>query len=435
MNVKYFFSIISLFSLLIIQDNFSEAQTISPTTKQSAVLITGGTVHVGNGVVFENGIVAFENGKLTIVGDLSSVRVDRTRFEEVIDATGKHVYPGFILPLTTLGLRELDAVRASLDYEETGRLNPHVRALVAYNTDSDIIPTIRSNGILTAQVVMEGGLVSGTSSVVMADAWDWEEAALRVDDGIHIHWPDMFTYHAETHRLKKNEDREKSLQELEKLFDDSRAYSETEQPVNLKLGAMKGLFDGSKTAYLHADYVKEMIEGIEFLKSHGVQKVVLAGGRDSWQIVDYLKKNDIAVILSRVHALPAREEDDVQLSKKIPTLLQKAGVLYCLSYTGDMGVMGSRNLPFTAGTTVVYGLEKEEALQSITLNAAKVLGIDSRTGSLETGKDATLFISAGDALNIQGNNIEAAFIEGRKINLDNKQKQLYKEYSIKYGLK
>jgi imidazolonepropionase-like amidohydrolase len=198
---------------------------------------------------------------------------------------------------------------------------------------------------------------------------------------------------------------------------------------------MKGIFSSAKILYVHVNYAKEIEDAVHFLKDAGVKKMVIVGGTDSWMVADLLKENNIPVMVNRIHDLPNRTDDDIDLPYKLPTLLQKAGVLFCLENSGDMEEMQERNLPFNAGTAAAYGLTKEEALASITLNAAKILGIDNRVGSLEAGKDATLFISTGDALDMKSNNVELAFIRGKKLDLSNEQKALYGKYMKKYGLK
>jgi imidazolonepropionase-like amidohydrolase len=199
--------------------------------------------------------------------------------------------------------------------------------------------------------------------------------------------------------------------------------------------AMKGVFDGNKILFVHANYVKEIQDAVHFAKEVGVKRMVIVGGRDSWMVTDLLKENNIAVMVNRVHDLPARAEDDIDLPYTLPYLLQKAGVLFCLENSGDMEAIHARNIPFLAGTAAAYGLTKEEALAAITLNTAKILGIDSSTGSLEEGKDATLFVSEGDALDIRTNHVLLAFIRGKNLDLSNEQQVLYHKYMKKYGLK
>ena len=372
-------------------------------------------------------------GKITLVAEANKAPSDAAKYR-TIDAHGKHLYPGLINCNSSLGLVEIEAARPTKDFEEVGDLKPNVRSIVAYNTDSKITPTVRSNGILLSQIVPEGGTISGESSVVVLDAWNWEDAAYKTDEGIHLNWPRMYiTKGGEGDREdKQREQMSKALDNIEQLFKEAQAYSKSSPAEkNLRLEAMKGLFDGSKKLYVHCNYVKEIEAGVLFCKRYGI-KMVLVGGDDSWRVADLLKENNVPVILGRLHSLPPREDDDVDISYKLPYLLKQAGVSFALSVEG---FWQTRNLPFMAGTAAAYGLTKEEALTALTLSPAKILGIDNTTGTIETGKDATLFISTGDALDMRTNNVETAFINGREINLDNVQKQLYRKYEDKYGLK
>lgn len=413
------------------------------TFAQKSVLLMNGTAHIGNDSVIQNSIIGIKGGKIVLVADAKSANFDKTAYDEMIDATGKQVYPGIIAPNSTLGLTEIESVRATNDFRETGTTLPNIRTLIAYNTDSKIIPTVRTNGILLAQITPRGGLVSGTSSIVMLDGWNWEDAAYKIDDGIHINWPTIQSrkFLDEDNifpgPFEKNKDYIKQTDALKKLFADAKAYNETpiKEEANLRFEAMKGLFNGTQTLFIHSNSVKEMVEAVNFVKLNGISKVAIVGGKESWMITDLLKQNNIAVVVSRVHDLPTYPEDDIDLPYKLPYLLQKAGVLFCLNNEGDMEAMGARNLPFMAGTAAAYGLTKEQALRSITLNTAKILGIDKTTGSIELGKDATIFISTGDALDMKSNNVERAFIKGNNIDLNNDQKALYEKYKTKYGIK
>ena len=434
--MKYLYIIVALF---IVNNAFG--QNPAPAKPQTNnILIMGGRIHFGNGKVLQRGSISIVNGKIESITDLDSFKFKDTSINlkattDIVDAHGKDIYPAFIGMNTILGLSEIEAARATNDYYEVGSLNPNVRSIIAYNTDSKVPATVRSNGVLLAQVVPQGGTISGQSSVVELDAWNWEDAAYKIDEGIHLHWPSMYinkSPNAEKEELQK-EKMEKAMHNINDLFKNAKAYSMIKNPEekNLKSESMRGLFDGTKKLYVHCNYVKEIIAAVNFCKEYGI-KMVLVGGEDAWRITDLLKANDIPVVLGRSHSLPSREDEDVDLPYKLPYLLQQAGVNYCISVDGFWQV---RNLSFNAGTPVAYGLTKEQALSAITLNAAKILGIDNTVGTIEVGKDATLIISDGDALDMKSNNITTAFIRGKSINLDNIQKQLYKKYMDKYGLK
>lgn len=432
--MKHFTISLILVSVLF-NYNASMAQNPAPAPAQTKrTLLLNGRVHTGNGAVIENAALAFADGKITLVADARTIRLNMTEFDTIIQAGGKEIYPGFIALNTTLGINEIELVRATNDNSETGTLNPTSRSIIAYNTDSKVIPTVRSNGVLLAQVTPQGGLVSGSSSMVELDAWNWEDASYKADEGIHLNWPSMRIFKAwwasPAEEQQKNMDL--GLQDLRRLFDDALAYSKNPAPLekNMHLEAMRGLFTGSKKLYVHCNYIKEILAAINFCREYQL-KMVLIGGADSWQVTAILKENNIPVIVGRTHSLPGRDDEDTDLPYKLPHLLKQAGVTFAISVDGFWQV---RNLMFNAGTAVAYGLTKEEALEAITWSAAKISGIDERAGILEAGKDATLIISSGDALDMKSNNIETAFIRGKPINLDNIQTQLYTKFRKKYGL-
>ncbi len=410
------------------------AQNPVPAKAQAkSILLQNATIHTGNGQVIEKGAVGFRNGVITYVGNVTNTIV--AGYDSVAELGGMHIYPGFIGMNTTMGLNEIEAVRATRDYNEIGELNPSARAIIAYNTDNKSIPTVRCDGVLLCQVVPQGGLISGQSSVVQLDAWNWEDAAYKTDEGIHLNWPNMrILSYTNAPPLEEQQVRmQKELAGIKTLFNDARAYvnSELHDEVNLNLEAMRGLFDGSKKLYVHCDYVREIIAAVEFCRDQKI-KMVLVGGKDSYKVTELLKENKIPVVLGNIHSVPQSVDDDLMLPFKLPGILYKAGVEYCISVGGFWQV---RTLSYNAGQAVPFGISKEEALKAITLAPAKILGIDSLTGSIEQGKQATLFVSKGDPLDMKGNNLVAAFINGRNISLDNIQKQLYRKYLDKYGLK
>jgi imidazolonepropionase-like amidohydrolase len=429
---KIFFIIqtIFLFGIAKAQDN------VYPTPAQKGTFyITNATIHVGNGTVINNGIIKITDGKIVQVGTGIPASGD------IIDAKGKQVYPGLILPESDLGLKEIaNAVRGSNDYQELGEWNPNVQSAVAYNTDSKIINTLKSNGIVLTNVAPAGSLIAGTTSVMQLDAWNWEDALYKRNTGIVFYMPGLINrrprfggrgQQQETDPVKEGLDK---IEEVKKFFREAKAYSqETDhRETNLMFEALKPLFAKQEKLFVHADVVKQLLVAVDFAKEFGID-VVIVGGSESWQIADLLKKNNISVILSREYNLPETDDEDIDQPFKTPYMLKQAGVLFALN--DDMDETRYRNLAFNAGTAAAYGLSKEEALQSITLNAAKILGIDDRTGTIEEGKDANIVISEGDILDMRTSIISAVFIQGRKVSLENKQTQLYNRYMTKYGLK
>jgi len=420
--------------ILIFSISAAMAQLPQPAEPQSnAILLKGGIAHLGNGKVIQNSLIAFDEGKITLVADATTSKLDVAGYK-VINITGQHVYPGFILPNSSLGLEEVSAVRATRDAHETGQLKPHIRSLVAYNTDSKIPPTLRYNGILMAETAPKGGRISGTSSVMNLEGWNWEDAVLKADVGVHMSWPSTMGGHFDfatfTWIREPNKKYTSQVADLVSFFDDAKSYSESSnKDINLKMEAMSGLFDGSKILYIRANSAKEIVQAVRFGQEKDVQKIVLLAGMGALDAASFLAENKILVVLPNVHSL-AGSDEVVELPYELAGLLTKAGVIITLSHNGMLA--RARNLPFYAGTAAAYGLGKEQAVQAITLNAAKVLGIDSEVGSLEEGKRATLFVSKGDALDMMTNNLTHAYIDGKTIQLDGEQQALFKQYSEKY---
>ena len=424
-----------IFALMMLASLGLNAQeTMHPSPAQTKkIVISGGTLHIGNGQVIENGTLSIEKGKIKIETGAVSGDVER------IDATGNHVYPGVIAPNTNLGLVEVSSTKSTADFDELGEMNPSIRSIVAYNTDSKVINTLRSNGVLLAQIVPQGGMISGMSTVVQLDAWNWEDAAYALDNGVHMTFPALINRPMQMRRRGADSDPVKlgldKIEQARVFFREAKAYlqEKTHAATNLKFEATRGLFDRSKTLYVHCDLVKEMLVAVDFAKEFNF-KLVIAGGTDSYMIADILAANNVAVILHEPHALPATDDDAVDQPYKTGAQLQKAGVLFTICQDSGDGYTQIRNLPFLAGTMSTYGLTKEEALAAITLNPAKILGIADRTGSLENGKDANIVISTGDLLDMKSSIVTHAFIQGRAINLDNKHTQLFNRYKYKYGL-
>lgn len=418
-------------------------ESVLPAKPQKGIIyIKNATIHVGNGKVIENGTIKIKDGKIEEVGASLPVPADDV---SVYDVKGKHVYPGLILPTSSLGLVEISANRATTDVREIGDLNPNVRAIVAYNTDSRVINTLRSNGILLANVIPQGSLLTGSSSVVQLDAWNWEDAAYKTDAGIHLNLPSLMARSGGFRgggfgagpSASQTDPVKEGLEQIEKVkvfFREAKAYQAEgkHEETNLKFEAVKGLFEKKQKLYVNANTVKQILVALDFVKEFGVDMVIV-GGSDSYQVADLLKKHNVSVILQQPHSLPTATDDDVDQPYKTAAALQKAGVLFSIS--DDDSQTRGRNLPFNAGTAAAYGLTKEEALAAITLNAAKIMGVADKTGSIEAGKDANIVVSDGDILDMRTSNVTDAFIQGRKIDLTDKHKLLNERFEQKYEIK
>lgn len=420
--------------LLLVLSTLAYGQQ-TPAPKQSkTIAIVGGRAHIGNGKVIENSFISLKDGKIVAIHDATGFKA--AKHDMMIDASGKDIYPGFIAPNSTLGLVEIDAVRASDDESEMGQMNPHIRSIIAYNSESKIVETTRPNGVLLAQITPRGGRISGTSSVVQLDAWNWEDALIKENDGIHLNWPRNYSrngWWAEPGGTEPNSNYTKQKNEIQDFFDTAKAYlASTNEKKDLIYNAMKGIENGEKTLFIHADGEKEIADAILFKIKNNISKMTIVGGYYAFKNIELLKENNVSVLLRRIHDLPLQEDEDVNMPYKNAKLLVDAEILVGLENAGDMERMQTRNLPFYAGTCVAWGLDKEKAIQLITLNTAKILGINDKYGSLEVGKSATLFISNGDALDMKTNQIETAFIDGRQISLESHQTELYERYKEKF---
>ncbi|UCD36799.1 MAG: amidohydrolase family protein [Fidelibacterota bacterium] len=405
-----------------------------PAPKQERpIVLTGGTIHPVSGPSIPKGQILFTDGRIVEVG----ARVSIPENADVIDVSGKHIYPGFIAAQSIIGLVEVGAVRATLDQEEAGSINPNVHAERAYNPDSEHMPVARANGVVLAQVVPQGGLLSGTSAVMMLDGWTWEDALLRSEVGIWVNWPDMvveeFPWITKSRKEQEKEIQEK-LKQLDKAFDEAEAYhlsqrtGSAELKTDLRWESLKPVLEGKVPLFIQADHVSQITAAVNWAARRGY-RMVLVGGRDSWMVTEVLKENQIPVVAGDVHSLPERRWAGYDARFSLPEKLRSAGVEFCLSPSNWYSNI--RNLPFEAGTAVAFGLPREEAVKAITLYPARILGIDHRVGSLDPGKDATLLVTEGDPLDIRSQ-VEQVYIQGRKVDLGNRHKSLYQKYSERH---
>ena len=403
------------------------AQNPTPAPEQSQpILIQNATIHVGNGTVLENASVLFENGRITQIG----TNVGEAAGAVKVDGTGKHVYPGLFALNSQLGLVEINAVRATNDQREVGYLNPNARAVIAFNTDSQIIPTVRSRGVLMAQAVPEGSLISGRSSVMQLDGWNFEDAVRGEDDGVHINWPRRNSYNWQTGQLKPNERYDELVTDLENFLREAAAYCGSGRSGDrlTKLEAMCDAVAGTRNVYLHADEPRDIQQGVKLLKKMNARPVIV-GGYGAHYVAEFLKEENVPVILSSTQALPDNQDDAIDQPFRNPALLHEAGVTFALSHEGSWE---QRNVPFIGGQAVGFGLPYEAAITALTLTPARITGVDKDYGSLETGKSATLIVVEGDVLDMRTSEVTHAFIDGRMVDLSNKQSELAEKFRSKY---
>ena len=437
---------IILLNVLFLNLIFSQ-QTPAPTQDKS-VLIFGGITHVGDGQIINNSVIGFTDGKIDLIASSEENWTDKLlnmfsdsnnkKYDTIIDASNQHIYPGIIALNSNLGLVEVDAVRASVDDDEAGTYLPEIRSIIAYNAESKAVESMRPNGVLVAQIAPNGGVISGSSSVVQLDAWNWEDAVIKYDQGLHINWPSPYTFGrwwlGEDRGLKANNNYNKQVNDLKEFFDNSKANMNLDKSMNLKSKSMKAIFEGESTVYLYADDEKEIVDGVLFFKKFGINKIVIVGASEAKNQLDFIKENNIPVVVKQPYRFPQSVDSDPRETFMLAKKMIDKGILVSIDPSGaPQSRVSIRNLPFYAGSFSSYGIDKEVALSMITLNPAKMLGIDSEFGTLEIGKSATLFVSKGDALDIISNNVTHAFISGRNISLETHQTRLWRRYSNKYS--
>jgi len=425
----------SLYTLLLFCLGLLVQAQQTPAANQTAsILIQGATLHIGNGSIIENGMIGIANGKITEIGVNGS---QQNSYESTLNANGQHVYPGFIAANSTVGMVEIDAIRPTNDLNEIGTFLPNIRTIIAYNAESKVVESLRPNGILTAQIVPTRGRIAGSSTIVQLDAWNWEDAGIKVDEGMHIYWPRTYRRgnraKGEDPLVYDQKNYTKRTAELDQYLAEAKTYDANANKKHLPHAALKGTFNGTQKVYLHAKEKRQILDGISLLKQHGIDNIVLVGGDDAYLITSFLKEHDIPVIVSRPHRLPGTEDEDVKLPFKMAKILLDSGLTITIDVSGRMERMNTRNLPFYAGSFAAYGVDKEKAVEMITLSAAKILGVDDQLGSLTVGKDATLFIAKGDALDMRTNQLSHAFIQGRALSLETHQTKLWKRYMEKFS--
>lgn len=428
-----------IFTLFLFSLGISNDQ-IPGEDQKRPIILKGGILHTVSTDIFEGYDILFSKGKI--------VRIEKNIMAspetDVYDVFGKHIIPGYIAPITRIGLVEIGLVKQTRDFAERGSFNPNVKANVSYNPDSDLIPITRSNGVLVVNSVPAGGRISGQSSVMMLDGWTWEQATLKHPSGLHINWPSMrINYGANVKKSEKQQKEEiqKSIRDLDHMVRDVRAYFQRikqrsriageRQKSDLRLESMIPFVVEKKKIFIHADEARQIKSAVEWAKKNDL-KIIIVGGSDSWRLTDLLVKNNIPVVIDQVEKIPIRRFEPIHLPYKLPFLLKQAGVQFCLNtiigYPHDGNI---RNLPNEAMRAAAYGLDKSEALRSITLSTAEILGVDDMIGSLDIGKDATFFISETPPMEMNPK-ILMAFIQGKEVDLNNHQKMLYKKYQEKY---
>jgi len=365
-----------------------------------------------------------------------------------LDLTGQHLYPGMIALNTLLGLMEIEAVRSTLDTTEVGEdFTPDVESWIAVNPDSELIPVTRANGITAFEPVPEGHIISGQSALEATTGWTTEQMIIRKPIALHLFWPslELDTTPKEKARDKSKwksledqaRERRTRLGAIQDFFDEAKAYAKAKDAAAKGQAAAPELIPaweamlpyvrGELPITVHADEVRQIRAAIHWAETNH-WNVILAGGRDAWMVADLLAAKKIPVIYGQTFALPSRDTASYEAQFRAPDILYRAGVQVTFSLGSDsFDAPLIRNLPYSAAQAVAFGLPEAEALKGLTLYPAELAGVADRLGSIEPGKDATLFAADGDILDIRAN-VKRMWIAGKEVSLENRQTRLYERY-------
>ncbi len=413
---------------------------IPGTEQKRPILLRGGTLHTVSGDVLKEYDLLFAEGRIITIDE----QIQPSPETDIYEIYGKHVVPGFVAGYTRIGLTEISAVKQTNDHSEIGDINPNVRANVAYNPDSDLIPVTRSNGVLVVNSAPSSGRVPGQSSVMLLDGWTWEDATLKHPAALNINWPYMYI-NFEKNRKKNDkaqrDEYDQQIREINQLIRNVRAHhhrrsakerkAEHKQETDLRLESMIPFVIHKDPIHIKANDIRQIEAAVKWADDQDLN-IVIVGGRDSWINPEILVENNVPVILLGVQVTPRRRFEPIHIPYKLPALLHEAGVHFCISLDPGYPMDGHvRTLPDEAMRAVSWGLSKDHALRSITLSAAEILGVDDKIGSLEPGKDATFFIAESEPLTQITNPIKA-FIQGRELDLSDRQKDLWEKYKEKY---
>jgi len=418
------FSLATGMSLALHVTSASAGPDIPGAPQSKPIALVGGTIHPVSQAEIAGGTLVLVDGKIAAIGK----DVEIPNNAERIDVSGKHIYPSLFDAYTPLGLVEVNAVRSTVDRSETGQINPNVKSWVAVNPDSELIPVARSNGVLLAVSAPSGGIISGQSAVLQLDGWTFEDMTLAPGVAMHLNWPRVSSDNGRPNAS--------SMKQLRTLFDDARAYRQargaenSRHPVDVRLQAMLPVLARKQPLIVRADELSAIQGAVAFAQEQDV-RVIIYGGYDAPQCAELLRKNQVPVLLGGVYRLPRRRSEPYDTPFTIANRLHQAGVQFCITGSGRFGGSDVRNLPYHAAMAAAFGLPKDVALKSITSYPAEILGVDERVGTLAVGKDATLFIADGDPLET-ATQIEAAYIQGRHVDLNSRHTRLWKKYQTKY---
>lgn len=409
------------------------------SSQAESLLLTGATIHTVTGGVISNGEVLVQDGKIaSVVDGAKPTRAIFPSDAKRIDLSGLHLYPGMIALNTDLGLVEIDAVRSTVDEREVGDYTPDVYSWLAVNPDSELLPVARANGVSHFEPVPFGSVVSGQSGLLALAGWTTEQMVVKKSIALHVFWTTVSLDTTPKEKARnpakwksledQDQERKEKLRQLDDFFAEARAYAKAKEAAKdfqivPAWEAMLPVVRGEIPVTIHADEVRQIRSAVGWAVTNQV-KLVLADALEAWRVADLLATNHIPVIFNHVFTTPQRDADSYDVNFRAAGVLTKAGVKVVFSGGGASLV---KNMPYAAAQAVAFGLPAEAALKGITIYPAEIAGVADRIGSIETGKDATFFLTDGDVLDIRSN-VKRMWIGGREVNLENRHTRLYEKY-------
>ncbi|MDX1395461.1 MAG: amidohydrolase family protein [Gemmatimonadota bacterium] len=423
---------------------------VAPVVAQEAqqsdtYAVRGATLHtVANGTI-ENGTIVVRSGRIVAVGTDVVIPADA----EVLDGTGKHVFPGLVDAMSSLGLTEIGSVPMTSDNSELGSWNPHLNAYTAIHPASEHIPVARANGITHTLAVPGGGRgggsagIAGQGTLIHLDGWTVEEMQIEKSAAMVINWPRLavggggrfggFGGGGGSRTFADAERRfDEDVAEMDGWLQAARHYRQavesgsTRIERDVQLESLMLILDGGMKVIIRADGHREIRSAVEFADRWSLD-IAIAGAGEAREVADLLAQRNIPVILGPVQRTPRGDDTAYDEPNTLPGELHDAGVEIAFA---TFNSADSRTLPYEAANSVSWGLPREAALEAITLAPARILGVDSQLGSLEVGKLRNLIVTDGDAMEIT-TQIEHVFIKGVPVDLANKHSELWEKYKAR----
>lgn len=436
---KLFFLLFAIYCLLLNTFAQSDGSQQNLLGKSGTFAIRNARIITVSGATIESGTVVIKDGKIEAVG--ASVSIPSGA--EIIDGKGLSVFPGMIDAATNMGLSEIQlSADPTVDVQEAGDMNSNAKAIVGINPHTSHVNVTRINGITTVHSAPTGGIISGQSAVINLWGSTQEQMAVVPTHSLVINFPRVTTFSfvpgVGPQQLDFNEalrQRDRRLDDLKKLFKAAEEYAFAKEAfekdktlpkikTDLKMEAMIPYIRGQKTILFTAERANDIKGVVKFVEDTKV-KGIIVGGQEAWKVADGLKKNNIGVIYTNIYSLPVRDDDGYDDLFNAPAKMAQAGIKFCIA-TGDTG-QEVRDLPYHAGLASAHGLSKEDALKSVTLYAAQVLGIADKMGSIEVGKVANIVVTTGDILEPRSD-VKYLFINGRLIPLTSRHTELFERF-------